>query len=293
MNKIMDRKKLGRGLDSLLGEVIEINEGEKILQISLEEIRPNTLQPRENFDHGMLGGLVESIKAYGILQPVVVRWTGDGYELIAGERRWRAAKQIGMVTIPAVLKNVDGGKALELALIENIQREDLNPIEKAKAFINLMKNFGLTQERVAECVGMERSSVANIIRLLELPSDIQEYVSRGTITVGHARALLSLQNEKEQKDLCDRIIKEGLSVREVEAIVSGTKKLSLRGEAEATSTRQKTVKGAHIQHLEDRLREALGTMVAITERNGKGKIIISFKGLDQFERIMERMIAHS
>ena len=285
MNKIMDRKKLGRGLDSLLGEVIEINEGEKILQISLEEIRPNTLQPRENFDHGMLGGLVESIKAHGILQPVVVRWTGDGYELIAGERRWRAAKQIGMATIPAVLKNVDGGKALELALIENLQREDLNPIEKAKAFINLMKNFGLTQERVAECVGMERSSVANIIRLLELPSDIQEYVSRGTISVGHARALLSLQNEKEQKDLCDRIIKEGLSVREVEAIVSGTKK--------PAETRQKTAKGAHIQHLEDRLREALGTMVAITERNGKGKIIINFKGLDQFERIMERIIAHS
>ncbi len=285
MNKIMDRKKLGRGLDSLLGEVIEINEGEKILQISLEEIRPNTLQPRENFDHGMLGGLVESIKAHGILQPVVVRWTGDGYELIAGERRWRAAKQIGIATIPAVLKNVDGEKALELALIENIQREDLNPIEKAKAFINLMKNFGLTQERVAECVGMERPTVANIIRLLELPSDIQEYVSRGTISVGHARALLSLQNEKEQKDLCDRIIKEGLSVREVEAIVSGAKK--------PAETRQKTVKGTHIQHLEDRLREALGTMVAITERNGKGKIIISFKGLDQFERIMERMIAHS
>ncbi|HLG29956.1 MAG TPA: ParB/RepB/Spo0J family partition protein, partial [Candidatus Brocadiales bacterium] len=193
--------------------------------------------------------------------------------------------QIGMATITAVLKNVDGGKALELALIENLQREDLNPIEKAKAFINLMKNFGLTQERVAECVGMERSSVANIIRLLELPSDIQEYVSRGTISVGHARALLSLQNEKEQKDLCDRIIKEGLSVREVEAIVSGTKK--------PAETRQKTAKGAHIQHLEDRLREALGTIVAITERNGKGKIIISFKGLDQFERIMERMIAHS
>lgn len=281
MNKIMDRKKLGRGLDSLLGEVIEINEGEKILQISLEEIRPNTLQPRENFDHGMLGGLVKSIKTHGILQPVVVRWTGDGYELIAGERRWRAAKQIGMATIPAVLKNVDGEKALELALIENIQREDLNPIEKAKAFINLMKNFGLTQEMVAECVGMERSSVANIIRLLELPSDIQEYVSRGTISVGHARALLSLQNEKEQKDLCGRIIKEGLSVREVEAIVSGTKK--------PAETRQKTAKGAHIQHLEDRLREALGTIVAITERNGKGKIIISFKGLDQFEQIMKRI----
>lgn len=281
MNRITNREKLGRGLDSLLGEVIEVKEGEKILQISPNEVHPNTLQPRENFDHGALGGLVESIKAHGILQPVVVRWTGDKYELIAGERRWRAAKQLNLATIPAVLRNVDGGKALELALIENIQREDLNPIEKAKAFVNLMKNFGLTQERVAECVGMERPTVANIIRLLELPSEIQGYVSRGTISVGHGRALLSLQDEKEQGQLCDRIIKEGLSVREVEAIVSTV------GARRAVPLQRQ--KGTHIQELEDRLRERLGTMVTITERNGKGKIIISFKGLDQFERIMERI----
>jgi ParB family chromosome partitioning protein len=281
MSKILDRSKLGRGLDSLLGEVVEVNEGEKILQLPPEEIYPNTLQPRENFDHGMLNGLVESIKIHGILQPVVVRWTGNRYELIAGERRWRAAKQAGLVTVPAVLRNVDGGKALELALIENIQREDLNPIEKAKAFVNLMTNFGLTQEGVAECVGMDRSSVANIIRLLELPPDIQEYVSRGTVSVGHARALLSLRNEEGQGRLCERIIKEGLSVRDVEAIVSNS--------VEAQSQRQKTAKGTHIQHLEDRLRETLGTMVTITERNGKGKIVINFKGLDQFEQIMEHI----
>lgn len=281
MSKIMDRNKLGRGLDSLLGEVIEINEGERILQLSPGEIRPNTLQPRENFDHGVMDGFVESIKAHGILQPVVVRWTGDGYELIAGERRWRAAKRIGMAAIPAVLRNVDGEKALALALIENIQREDLNPIEKAKAFVNLMKNFGLTQERVAECIGMDRSTVTNMIRLLELPSEIQGYVSRGTISVGHARALLSLQNEKEQRSLCDCIIREGLSVRDVEALVSGAKK--------PAESRQKAIKETHTRHLEDRLREALGTMVTITERNGKGKIIINFKGLDQFERIMQRI----
>ncbi len=287
MTRIMDKQKLGRGLDSLLGEAVELNEGEKILQISPGEIHPNTFQPRENFDHEMLNGLIASIKANGILQPVVVRWTGDRYELIAGERRWRAAKQAGLTAIPAVLRNVDGEKALELALVENIQREDLNPIEKAKAFANLMKNFGLTQERVAECVGMERPSVANIIRLLELPSDIQEYVSRGTISVGHARALLSLQDGKEQRSLCNRIIKESLSVRDIEAFVSTVRASATNGHE--PQPRQKTVKGTHIRHLEDRLRETLGTMVTITERNGKGKIIINFKGLDQFERIMERV----
>lgn len=284
MTRMIDKKNLGRGLDSLLGEVVELKEGEKILQIPPEDIHPNTFQPREHFDQEILSGLVDSIKANGILQPVVVRRVGDRYELIAGERRWRAAKQAGLAAIPAVLRTVEGAKALELALVENIQREDLNPIEKAKAFANLMKNFGLTQAGVAECVGMERSTVANIIRLLELPPNIQEYVSRGTITVGHARALLSLQDENGQKRLCDRIIGEGLSVRDVEAIVSTEKPQQAE-----PSQRQKPTQGTHIKHLEDRLRENLGTMVTITERNGKGKIVINFKGIDQFERIMERI----
>lgn len=195
------KEKLSRSLQSLLGGVIGI-EGEaeqtSIIKLNPEDIQPNDLQPRDIFHEDEMQGLVDSIKKYGILQPIIVRPTPHGYMLIAGERRWRAAKQVGLNEIPAIIRHTDELSNLEIALIENIQREDLNPIEKARAFRELTNKFGLTQEQVAKAMGKDRSSITNYIRLLDLPEEIQENVSRGTVSMGHARALVSIQEREMQ-----------------------------------------------------------------------------------------------
>ena len=217
------KEKLSRGLQSLLGGVIgiEAEAGQDvIMRLNPKDIQPNDSQPRDIFDGEEMKGLVESIKQHGILQPIIVRPLAHGYMLIAGERRWRAAKQLGLKEIPAIVRDIDGLHSLEIALIENIQREDLNPIEKAKGFKELIDKFDLTQEQVAKTMGKDRSSVTNYIRLLDLPQEIQDNVSRGTLSMGHARAILSVQGKELQIKLCDQIIKEGLSVRQIEMIVS-------------------------------------------------------------------------
>ena len=223
-----NREKLGNSLQSLLGDAIGIGtvESKNITKISTEEVKQNESQPRKRFDQEQMKTLMKSIEEHGILQPIIVCPTNKGYKIIAGERRWRAAKLLGLKEIPVNIKNVDSMKSLELALVENIQREDLNPIEKANAYLELKNNFGLTQEKIANRIGQERSSIANTIRLLDLAENIQELVSRGTISMGHARALLSLKSPKERKILSDQIVADGLSVREVEMIVSGEKRIA-------------------------------------------------------------------
>lgn len=277
------KEKLSRSLQSLLGGVIgiEADAGQDvIMKLNPEDIHPNDLQPRHFFSEEEMQGLIESIKKHGILQPVIVKPLAHGYMLIAGERRWRAARHLGLKEMPAIVRHSDGADTLEIALIENIQREDLNPIEKALGFKELTSKFGLTQEQVAKAMGKDRSSVTNYLRLLDLPQEIQDHVSRGTLSMGHARAILGVRDHETQRGLCERIQKEGLSVREVEGIVS-------LGKNQAKPKKSASAKAStpHLEDLEDRFRRFFGTKVTIKERKGKGKIMIAFHSNEEFGRI--------
>jgi len=274
-------KKLGRGLASLLSQPPTTTEGEEIVNLDVESVVPNQYQPREVFDPAALEELVESIQQNGILQPIIVRPTAEGtYELVAGERRWRAAQHLGLPSVPAIVRTIEDDQMLQLALVENLQREDLNPMEKARAFRLLIDQFGLTQTETAQRVGQDRSSVANFLRLLDLPETVQSALAEDRISMGHARALLALRGKSRQVDLCKRIEKESLSVRQVEQIVYEGKKKS--------KAKQKTRrKPAHVLDMERRLREAVGTKVVVNENNGRGTIVIEFYSLDDFDRIME------
>jgi ParB family chromosome partitioning protein len=282
----MAKGRLGRGLDFLLAkeDISSATNQEAVLQLRVGDVHPNRHQPREDFDDEALSELMDSIAANGIIQPVIVRHDGDGYELVAGERRWRAAKLLGMQYIPGILRQVDDAQSLELALIENIQRQDLNPIEKARAYRHLIDRFSLTQDQAAKKLGMKRSSVANMLRLLELPAEIQGLVSRGTLAMGHARAILGIGDVQEQRRLARRIEKEGLSVRHVEKYVADYHKPG----TEATSLPH-TPKPPHIRDLEDRLRMALGTRVTIFDNSGRGKIVIDFFSPDDFDRVLQKL----
>jgi len=285
-----NKEKLGRGLESLLGEAIGVESSEKILRINIADIQPNEAQPRKKFSEPQMESLVNSIREHGVLQPIIVRPTSKGYKIIAGERRWRASKQLGTRDLPAIVKNADSLKTIELALVENIQREDLNPIEKATAFSELKDNFSLTQEQIAKKVGQDRSTIANTLRLLDLPKEVQDFVSRGTISMGHARSLLSLKDTKKQINLSERIVNEDLSVREVEQIVSGSKTFTDPAKSPmGIKLTPKLIKSPQILDLEDGLRRAVGTKVSIMERNGKGKITIEFSNNAQFESIVAKL----
>jgi len=287
-----NKEKLGRGLESLLGEAIGVESSEKILRINIADIQPNEQQPRKNFSDPQMESLVNSIREHGVLQPIIVRPTSKGYKIIAGERRWRASKQLGIKELRAIVKNADSLKTIELALVENIQREDLNPIEKATAFSELKAHFGLTQEQIAKNVGQDRSTIANTLRLLDLPEEVQDFVSRGTISMGHARSLLSLKNPTKQIALSERIARDDLSVREVEQIVSGGKTITDPAESPmGIKLTPKLIKSPQILDLEDGLRRAVGTKVSIMERNGKGKITIEFSNNAQFEGIVAKLNA--
>jgi len=274
-------KKLGRGLASLLSQ----SEGEDLflggqsLELSVGEIEPNPFQPRDGVAQEPLEQLVDSVRQHGVLQPVVVRRAGEGYQVVAGERRWRAAQQAGLATIPTVVRDVSDDDMLVLALVENIQREDLNPIEKARAFEALIDQLDLTQEQAAKRLGMSRPAIANFLRLLDLPKSIQENVSRGTIAMGHARALLALPDRARQEEIAARIVRQGLSVRQVERLV-GRKR---RGRAK----REPGQIDAHLRDLEDKLRLRLGTKVTIVARGKKGKIIIEFHNDDGLQRVLD------
>ena len=287
-----NKEKLGRGLESLLGEAIGVESSEKILRINIADIQPNEQQPRKNFSDPQMESLVNSIREHGVLQPIIVRPTSKGYKIIAGERRWRASKQLGIKELRAIVKNADSLKTIELALVENIQREDLNPIEKATAFSELKAHFGLTQEQIAKNVGQDRSTIANTLRLLDLPEEVQDFVSRGTISMGHARSLLSLKNPTKQIALSERIARDDLSVREVEQIISSGKPIADPAKSPmGIKLTPKLIKSPQILDLEDGLRRAVGTKVSIMERNGKGKITIEFSNNAQFEGIVAKLNA--
>jgi len=297
---------LGRGLASLLGPITSGADVENqaipitaiaaklppdnelhssLREIRIDSIKPNPYQPRMIWDEQELADLAESIRTNGVIQPIIVRLAESGFELIAGERRFRAAKMAGLETIPALVREANDEKMLELALIENIHRTSLNPIERAKAYQNYLKTFSLTQAKAAERLSEDRSAIANYLRILDLPEDIKQMLINRQLTMGHARAILSLPTDELRRKLANRAMAGRLSVRDVEGLV----RKYMTGSSKAEKV--KLPKPPHILDLEDKLTGQLGTKVAIeTRKNGhRGKIIIEFYTLDEFDRIAEHI----
>lgn len=281
------KKVLGRGLGALIGEAAAERATpaatrEKFFACPVDEINPNPTQPRKFFEEAALGELADSIREKGVIEPLIVRRSAGGYELIAGERRWRASRMAGLSEVPVVVVEASDEESLELAIIENVQRQDLNAIEEAESYRSLM-GFGLSQDEVAKKVGKDRATVANYLRLLKLPHEVREEITKGAISMGHARALLSVEGHARQAELCRRIITKGLSVREAEALASGEKKGRAPGRPPAAD--------AEKSPLEDELRGIFGTKVALKERKGKGAIEISYYSADERERLIELLRA--
>jgi len=272
----MNKRGLGRGLGALLSSTP--TEADALLEVAVEEIEPNPNQPRKVFSPNALDELTASIKASGVIQPVIVRRQGAGYQLVAGERRWRAARQAGLPRIPAIVREVTDAESLELALVENLLREDLNPMEEAEAFNKLLVRFGWTQEELAQRVGKERSSIANTLRLLRLPAMIQDDLRAGRLTMGHARALLALTTPTEQLKLRDDILAHDWSVRATEDTV----RTATAGRPPRPKQRRRA---AEMTALEEALQHALMTRVRIVGSERMGRIEVSYANADELERL--------
>ncbi|HZE73529.1 MAG TPA: ParB/RepB/Spo0J family partition protein [Pyrinomonadaceae bacterium] len=287
----MTRKALGRGLGALLSAERPSSFGDEQNEIELDLIDASPLQPRTYFEQTSLDQLAQSIETHGVVQPIVLRRKNGRYELVAGERRWRAAKIAGLERIPAVVRDVQDKDLLELALIENIQREDLNPIEEAQAYKKLIEAVGLTQESLAERVGRDRSYITNYLRLLRLPEDLQRLVAEGRLSTGHARTLLGLDHVDEQRRLARRIIERGLSVRETEALV---RRLTQGATKERASKKRVDDNDANVRAAEAKLRRRYATQVRIIgSGGGGGKIEIAFYSPADLERVFDLMMSRN
>ena len=284
----MNRKALGRGLGALLSSDSTVDLGAEPAEVDLDSIVPGPMQPRTHFDEASLESLAESIRTHGIVQPLLVRRRNGGYELIAGERRWRAARLAGISRVPVIVKEVPDDSLLEIALIENIQRENLNPIEEAQAYKKLIETVGLTQESLASRVGRDRSYITNYLRLLRLPEDVQQLVKERRLSTGHARALLSLSQTDLQRRIARQIIDGGLSVRATEQLVQkATEEKPVRRSAPPAVD-------PNIKAAETKLRRALGTQVKILQAvDGRGKVEISFFNTQDLDRIYTLLIPRS
>lgn len=278
----MNKKKLGRGLGELLGDALD--DTGRVMEIAVRDISPNPWQPRRDFPKESLTALAESIKENGLIQPVVVRQKKNGtYELAAGERRWRAAKLAGLENIPAVTQDYDDRSMAEMALVENLQREDLNPVDEGLAYQKLMDDYGLTQEDISRKVGKSRPYVANMVRLLALPEEVKDFLSKGQLTAGQARPLLGLGSDAEKVQLARRIVKEGLSARRVEEIIRQGRESKPKDNPPPAETFMKAV--------EEKLGLSVGSKVRIRIGKGKnahkGTISISFSNDEEFQRIAD------
>jgi ParB family chromosome partitioning protein len=283
----MNRKALGRGLGALLSSDRTLDLGAEPSDVDLNLIVPGPMQPRTNFDEAALESLAESIKTHGIVQPLLVRRQGEGFELIAGERRWRAAKLAGLTRVPVLVKDIADQNLLEIALIENIQREDLNPIEEAQAYKRLIENVGLTQEALATRIGRDRSYITNYLRLLKLPPDLQQLVIEGRLSTGHARTILGLSHPDLQRRLARQVLEDQLSVRATEILVQ-------KASADRAPRPPRVVQNVdpNIRAAETKLRRALGTQVRIVQMGseGRGRVEISFYNSQDLDRIYELLI---
>jgi len=274
----MVKKGLGKGLGSLL----DMSDENKIEEIRVSEIEPNRNQPRMKFDEEKIGALTQSIKEHGIIQPIIVKKSGTGYEIIAGERRWRASKKAGIATIPAIIRDFSDIEAYQITLIENLQREDLNPIEEAIGMKRLMDEYGMTQNEISDKVGRSRSAVANSVRLLTAAESIKQAVINGDITSGHARAIMSVSDKDNQEELLKRVIAYGLNVRQTE---EAAKRIS-----ETKTEKPKKPKSAYdieIDNIQNKMASALGTKVTIAHKGKKGKIEIEYYSDEDLERLMD------
>jgi ParB family transcriptional regulator, chromosome partitioning protein len=280
------RPALGKGLSALIPDVPDFPPASPV-DIEIGRLTPNEFQPRVMVDDTRLDELAQSIKSNGVIQPIIVRKFGDRFQIIAGERRWRAARLAGLARVPIVVREVAPGKEqslLEMALIENIQREDLNPIEEAQAYRRLSEDFRLTQETIATAVGKDRATVANTLRLLKLPDEVRTEVAAGRLSMGHARALLSLGNDADERRVARDIIARSLSVRETESLV----KRITEGSAAPERPAPKPV-DVHTRAAEDRLKLLLGTQVRIVRRGSRGRIEINFNSEDELIRVFEQL----
>ena len=273
---------LGKGLDALFASnVVEeeevIKEGESVLNLKITEVEPNRNQPRKHFDEEALDELAESIKRYGLIQPIIVTKKDDYYQIIAGERRWRASKRAGLTEIPAIIRDDDERKNKEIALIENIQREDLNAVEKATGIKLLMDEYNITQQQVAEMLGKSRSSIANTVRILNLDERVLELAKEGKLTEGHCRALLAIQDNDKQYNMALRMIEKGTSVNELEKRVQAKKKQKSKSDKYEAIYRD----------IEDSFQSFFGTKVKLDAKNRSGKIIIQYSSNEDLERILE------
>ena len=299
-------KGLGRGLDALFGDVeinlepevkeesiksikteIDTNKKEEnktesrgISYIEINDIKPNSNQPRKTFDEEKLDELASSIKEHGLIQPVVLRSVKNGYEIVAGERRWRAARKIGLKEIPCIVKELTDEENMLLAIIENMQREDLNPIEEAEGISQMIDTYGLTQEQVSKSVGKSRPYITNSLRLLKLPEEIRKYVADGLLSSGHARAIVSAGSIARQMEIAEAAVKNGLSVRQIE-------KMAQEKKSSAGSKAKPRQKNADVKRVEDDLKDVLGTKVTLNQKGKKGKIEIEFYSREDLERLIE------
>jgi len=276
---MVNKRGLGKGLGALIPESEESDKN-SIIEIKITDIEANEMQPRKAFDDETLANLSESIKEHGVVQPIIVRKVGNTYQIIAGERRWRASRIAGKRTIPAIVKECSNLEVMELALIENLQREDLNSIEEAQAYKSLIEEYDMTQEEISKKIGKSRPAIANSLRLLQLPQVIKNLIAEGKITQGHARALLAISGEKRQLEMAEKIINEQLNVRQIEKMAKDTK---VKKKKQALLNNYQI----EINQLEERLKAALGTKVTIQHKNNKGKIEIEYYSNEELDRILD------
>jgi ParB family transcriptional regulator, chromosome partitioning protein len=279
------RPALGRGLSALIPDAPPAAPAaaERSLDVDSDLLQPNRFQPRTVMDDDRIEELAKSIKSHGIIQPIVVRRAGNRYEIVAGERRWRASQRAGLLKVPVVVRDIPDDRLLAAALIENIQRQDLNPIEEAQAYRRLIDQFQLTQEQIADAVGKDRSSVANHLRLLKLPGEVRESLAGGALSMGHARALVGISDETELLRLARDVIARQLSVRDTEALI--------KRHSTPPAEKVEPAKDVHTRAAEDRLRFALGTRVRIARKGKGGRIEIAFGSEDELQRIYETLTA--
>jgi ParB family chromosome partitioning protein len=286
---------LGKGLEALFNDV-EINAHESgnpsenqegILFLDINDIKPNSQQPRKSFPEEKIEELARSIETHGIIQPIMVRPSGEGYEIVAGERRWRAARRASLKQVPCIIRELSEEQNMLISIIENMQREDLNPMEEAEALNQMITKYGLTQEEVSKSVGKSRPYITNALRLLKLPEEIRELVMNGELTSGHARAIVGVKEEKNQIHLAKKVVKEGLSVRETEALANQENE----GHDKKKTKPKSRAKNREITDMEEELKTALGTKVAISHGTRRGKIEIEYYSREELERLLEMLLS--